>query len=252
MASGGDQDRALQAVKEYFAREDDRFIVALREIFDGPALAAFVDRWKNDSRPWARRQIAAYLRAPFDVPGHHVVVKRLFKQAESNRDHELMAAFLVAFDRLVRRVRKTKRRYEWIRETRQYLVHETEVLAMPHNSILPPRLPQKWVDPRTGKEVEIPAWRPFYSDSHRLFSSRTRHYLRRRAWRYFRRLGHQTPGEYVQAVSLALLRYTDEDVARPENLLDSWGLMHACFGASPAIEFSDRAAKVRPGHTLAD
>jgi hypothetical protein len=28
--------------------------------------------------------------------------------------------------------------------------------------------------------------------------------------------------------------------------------MHICFGASPAIEFNDRAAKVRQGHTLAE
>lgn len=251
MASGGNPDRSMHTVEEYFAREDDRFVDALREINDAPALAGFVDRWKNDSRPWARRQIVAFLRAPMDAPGHHVVVKRLFKQAEERGDHEVMAAFLVAFDRLVRRVRKTQRRYEWIRATGQYLIHETEVLATPRNTI-PPPLPRKYKNPRTGEMMVFPAWQPYYGASHRLFSSRTRHYLRRRAWRYFRRLGHQQPGEYVQAVALALLQYADEDFARPENLLDNWGLMHACFGASPAIQFSDRAAKVRPGHTLAE
>ncbi|HUY90016.1 MAG TPA: hypothetical protein VMV10_14870 [Pirellulales bacterium] len=253
MASGGNPDRVVQAVEDYFAREDDRFVAALREEFDGPTLAGFVDRWKSDSRPWARLQILAYLRMPLNAPGHHVVVKRLFKRAEGERDHELIAAFLVAFDRLVRRVRKKQRRYEWVPETRQSLVHETEVLATPRNSILPP-LPRtrKCINPRTGEEVEIPAWQLFNTASHRLFSYRTRHYLRRRAWRYFRRLGHQRPNEYVPAVSTALLQYADEDVAQPENLLDNWGLLHACFARSAAIEFSDRAANLRPGRTLAE
>ena len=69
-------------------------------------LAGLADRWKQDPRPWAREQIFKYLAMPMDRPGHHPVVKRLFKHAEAKADDELMAAFLVAFDRLVRRQRR--------------------------------------------------------------------------------------------------------------------------------------------------
>ena len=38
----------------------------------------------------------------------------------------------------------------------------------------------------------------------RLFSVATRHYLRRRSWRYFRKLGKVHPERYVAAISDAL------------------------------------------------
>ncbi len=43
-----------------------------------------------------------------------------------------------------------------------------------------------------------------------LFSYRTRYYLRRRAWRYFRRMGFATPDAYPAAIAAALRRYRDE------------------------------------------
>lgn len=251
MSTGGGAAGGMLLVEEYFDREDDRFVEALRDVEDAPALARFVDRWRRDSRPWARRQALAYLDQPLNAPGHHVVVKRLFKQAEERRDHEQMAAFLVAFDRLIRRVRKKKYRYEWIRETRQSVIHETEVLSMPHD-VIPPPVPRTYIHPRTGEELEIAVWQRYFPASFRLFSYSTRYYVRRRAWRYFRRLGYQHGEEYVLAVAQALLQYADEDVARPENLLDNWGLMHACFFHSPAIEFNERTARLQPGHTLAE
>ena len=187
-------------VGECFDREDDRFVEELLKVSHAPSLAGFVDRWKVDVRPWPRRQVLAYLRQPLNVPGHHVVVKRLFKQAEARGDHEQMALFLAAFDRLIRRVRKRRRRYEWVRETRQSLVHESEYLATPNNTLLPP-IKRKTVDPRTGRTIEVPAPRYYRVDpSMRIFSYRTRRYLRRRAWRYFRRLGFQKPAEYVPAI----------------------------------------------------
>ena len=69
--------------------------------------APIADRWRIDPRPWARQQLLNYLRLPFDQPGHQPVVKRLFKHAESKGDDEVMAAFLVAFDLLVRRENQT-------------------------------------------------------------------------------------------------------------------------------------------------
>jgi hypothetical protein len=90
-------------VDESFATQDEQFVERVRQAASPKYLAALADRWKKDPRPWAREQIFEYLRLPLDRPGHHPLVKRLFKQAEGNADHELMAAFLVAFDRLIRR-----------------------------------------------------------------------------------------------------------------------------------------------------
>jgi hypothetical protein len=55
-------------------------------------MAALADRWKKDPRSWAREQIFKCLALPLDCPGHHPLVKRLFKQDEADRDHKLMAA----------------------------------------------------------------------------------------------------------------------------------------------------------------
>ncbi len=258
MSTGGGAAGGMLLVEEYFDRGDDHFVEALRNVEDAPALARLVDRWKHDSRPWARRQVLAYLAEPLNAPGHHVVVKRLFKQAEERRDHEQMAVFLVAFDRLVRRVRTKRFRFAWNpdpRATEETAVlaeiREVECLASPQD-VIPPPLPRKYVDPATGKQGEAPYWQRYYPASFRLFSYRTRHYLRRRAWRYFRRLGYQHRDEYVAAITPALLQYADEDVARPEHLLDNWGLMHACFFRSRAIEFNERTTKLRADHTLAE
>ena len=60
------------------------------------------------------------------------MVKRLFKQAEASNDHELMAAFLVAFDRLVRRLRRMRHRYNF--QTRQSW--QEEELFAPRDQIL--------------------------------------------------------------------------------------------------------------------
>jgi hypothetical protein len=69
----------------------------------------------------------------------------------------------------------------------------------------------------------------------RLFSVNTRNYLRRRAWRYFRRLGRQHPERYVPALARALTLYEDADVADGLALLDNWGLVHALFHHSPVL-----------------
>src|SRR5690348_671799 len=101
---------------EYFASGDARFLETLRQISSIKYLAAFADRWKKDPRPWAREQMVAYLRQPLNCPSHQPLVKRLFKQAEEMKDDELMAEFLVAFDRLVRRVQTIHNR--WDRDSR--------------------------------------------------------------------------------------------------------------------------------------
>ena len=78
----------------------------------------------------------------------------------------------------------------------------------------------------------------------------TRNYLRRRAWRYFRRLGRKQPDRYIPAVCTALKLYTDADVADGLALLDNWGLVHVLFHHSPTILAKPTGWVVATGATL--
>jgi len=70
----------------------------------------------------------------------------------------------------------------------------------------------------------------------RLYSVATRHHLRRRLWRYFRKLGKLDPARYTRTIAQAIVLYQDEDLENRINLLDRWCLVHALFGAHPALE----------------
>jgi hypothetical protein len=235
---------SLLLAEEYFGAEDPRFLDAIRAVRQPKALAGFVDRWKRDVRPFARAQMLAYLERPLDCPCHNVVVKRWFKHAEEQGDDELMAAMLVALDRSVRRVRKTRTRYDW--KSRDIWTEER--LATPRD-VLPREMVHHARNPRTGQPVSIPVRLP---RNGRLFTHRTRNYLRRRAWRYFRKLGYQHAERYAPAITRALAQYTDDDFARGENILDNWGLMHACYRGHPALEFTTHQVRLKEGRTIGD
>jgi hypothetical protein len=211
--------------EEYFATENPAFLETVRKANQTKALAALADRWKKDPRPWAREQLLAYLALPFNCPGHQPVVKHLFKHAEETGDHEVMVAFLVAFDRLVRREIRTKRHWDFRARTS----YEEERLVTPRDVI--------GAYPR-GKA--------------KLFKYRTRYYLQRRAWRYFRRLGYREPLKYIPAIVNALARYEDADLQKGENILDSWSLMHACFAESDALEFGATHVQLKDGRALGE
>jgi hypothetical protein len=244
-ARGGNLSTVL--VDESFASQDDAFLERLRQVSSTKYLAGLADRWKKDPRPWAREQIFAYLDQPMDRPGHHPLVKRLFKQAESNRDHELMGAFLVAFDRLIRRKRSTRFRYD--PSSRQ--VHQEEELVAPANQILSEGIFEGGNDAGSGRFVPRPSSRRIPKMG-RLFTYKTRHYLRRRVWRYFRRLAIQQPAEFPSTIASALLRYRDADVASGANILDNWSLMHIAFVGSPALKFFRSVVQVADDRSLAD
>jgi hypothetical protein len=233
-------------LEEYLAKGDDRFLPALREFHDPKKLVPIVERWKRDHRPWARQQIIDYLDLPMNCLGHEPVIKRLFKQAEERNDDELMAAFAVAFDRLVRRVRRT--RYRWDYRTRTGW--EEEWLKSPRNTL--PHVGKQHrigINPATGQQIAIPPRVPKIA---LLFSYHTRYHLRRRAWRYFRRKGFQKPKEFCAAVALMLRRYTDGYIASGESLLDSWSLMHACFRRSDVLKIDPSKINVNEGRSLAE
>lgn len=238
-------DRAsMLLMEEYFARQSDGFVDALRLVKHPKVLAAFADRWKKDSRPWARAQVLAYLEQPLDCPGHQPLVKRLFKDAEERKDDELMAAFLVAFDTLVRRVRQS--RWRWDRATRSSV--EEETLGTPRD-VLPAEAAGTRFDPKTGVRVTI-GKNGGRVRGGRVFSHRTRQYLRRRAWRYFRWMAHGRPDAYATAILPALRRYRDADLEKGENILDSWALLQICFHGGDVIEFHSRHHRLREGRSL--
>lgn len=247
MPSPPNNDRgSMLLVEECFASEHAGFLEALRRIDSPKLLAAFADRWKKDARPWAREQILAYLDLPLNSPGHEPLIKHLFKDAEERKDDALMAVFLVAFDTLVRRVRK--HRWRWDPRTRSS--SQDEYLAV-RRDVLPKEGERKAIDPRTGRQIVVPIRRRIVPGG-RLFSYRTRYYLRRRAWRYFRWLGYARPEDFPAVVATALRRYQDSDLAKGENILDSWALLNICFRGSDALEFLPAHLRLKPGRTLAE
>ena len=243
----GQREPSTLLVDELFARQDDQFVERVREVRAAKYLAGLADRWKHDPRPWAREQILIYLSRPLDRPGHHPLVKRLFKQAEGQRDDELMAHFLVAFDRLIRRRRRTVTRFDW--STRS--AWREERLVSPQDQILPLQPPRVVEIPWTGQKFTRPAYERAPANG-RLFSYRTRRYLRRRAWRYFRWMRFQRPADYTRAVAKALPLYRDEDLAQGENILDCWSLLNIAFRGSEVLAFRPNGVGVVEGRSLGE
>lgn len=292
---------------EMLERGDVDFVEAFRRQTDPEALGRFADRWYGDRRPASRRLFLEYLDRPLNAYRHEVVIKRLFKRAEADGDDLLMAAFLVAFDRSVRRRRSRtvhhvqeafddrqkaerlaadwkSRGFEGVGvweirrgEFRAFASWSEERLITPGHIIMP-RGRRLWFDrnwnprPQERSDFFVPDWAyrinqawGRYRDAaripeparkllerFRLFTTKTRHYLRRRAWRYFRKLGRTHPDRYLPAITEALIRYEDADVADGLALLDNWGLVHALFHHSEVLEAKATGWVVAEGKSLAD
>src|SRR3954465_6550686 len=105
-------DGSWSLAEELFARADAGFGGELRRVHFAARLGDFAARWHADPRPFARAALLDYLSRPLNCYRHEPLVKRLFKLAGRAGDDGLMGAFLVAFDRTIRRARKTVRRYK--------------------------------------------------------------------------------------------------------------------------------------------
>src|SRR5713101_2040384 len=97
-------------IEELLERGDPAFVTELRKVHDAERLGGFANRWYADPRPWARQFLFDYFNLPLNAFRHEALVKRLFKLAEKAGDDALMARFMVAFDRSVRRVKSDRRR----------------------------------------------------------------------------------------------------------------------------------------------
>jgi hypothetical protein len=225
-------EQAWSEAEALFARGEAAFVDRLRCFHNADILAAFTARWFADRRPEARRMLRDYLSRPLNAYRHEVLVKRLFKMSEAANDDEIMAYFLVLFDRSVRRVKRRRWDYRTSDIGERMIAPRN---TMPQN--LPSEIPQPLRDRLARK---------------RLFSVHTRNYLRRRVWRYFRTMGKTHPQQYVKAVSAALILYEDADVADGAAFLDNWGLIQALFHHSAALVAKPHGWTLAQGRTLAE
>ncbi|AKF09215.1 hypothetical protein DB32_006364 [Sandaracinus amylolyticus] len=239
---------SMLLLEELFEHEDPRFfgeIVAFRQApettkhgqgkhtwelpkkrgpFAPTRLGAFGEKWARDSRPWARQMLLRWIdETAGAAPGQRPLVKHVFKAAEAARDAELIAAFLVAFDRLFRYSLKRSTRWDW-RTSEQ---REIAVL----------------------KRVKTPGTDPLRAPT---FSSHTRAHLRRRALRFFREMGREDPAAFRRWIFDALARYEDAHVGKPEDLVASWSLMQLLHHGSDAIALSSRGGTIVHGRSLKD
>jgi hypothetical protein len=288
-------------VEDLLERGDAAFVDELRRIDDADRLAAFAAKWYNDRRPASRRLLLDYLGRPLNAYRHEPLVKRLFKLAEKAEDDEVMAHFLAALDRSIRRVRRKRMRTEtqtvntreaaqalirlwesqgaeftniseWRRNFHAWARWTEEAVGTPWGTVLPRGKMPPARNPRTGERIEFsdlmarlglkgppPESLQDLPESFRrklarfrLFSVHTRHYLRRRAWRYFRKLGQKQPQRYVAAVRAALRLYTDEDAPDGLALLDNWGLVHILFHHAPVLVARTTGWRLAPERSLAE
>ena len=205
---------SMLAVQEYFESGDARFLNAILSVRSPDDLRRFAATWMRDPRPWAREQLRSYFGGPLTQEGHKPLIKGLFKAAEKAGNDEAMRLFMVVLDRSVRRT--TRPRYDWQYQT-----------TLDHHRV-----------PRTRPPT--------------LFSVHTRTYLRRRAWRYFRRLGFRDRTRYLRSALASALEYRDEDCDSGIHFLDNWGLMHILFAHSKVLRKTAHAWWVRDGMALRD
>src|SRR5262245_38265164 len=108
MSGGGD----WLLLQELLDRGEPESVDRLRAVTDADALGQFAERWYAHPSQGARRLLLEYLERPLNAYRHEALVKRLFKLAEAAGDDAVMARFLVAFDRSIRRVQRAHRHWE--------------------------------------------------------------------------------------------------------------------------------------------
>jgi len=228
-----------KVVEELLERADPGFVDELRRIHNAPELGDFATKWYSDPRPAARRFLIEYLDRPLNAGRHEPLVKRMFKLAEAANDDEIMSRFLVCVDRSVRRQRKKRHQYDSV--TRSY--GEVEKIVSPSNLVMPK-------NDDTFNDIDERRREMF--SKNRLFSVPTRNYLRRRAWRYFRKIGKTQPERYFAAMKNILTFYRDEDFADGLALIDNWGLIHILFHNCPALLSNPTGWVLIEGKSLLD
>lgn len=217
MSAGG----SWLLLDELWTAGEPRFLAELWTLSTGhdKRLVKLGQRWLEDPRPFARTALLAYIDDGCDRPYLRALTKTLFKGAEARGDDEVMARFMVAFDRLTPRVLEPTSRWDWV--TRSTVTGQALTRA--------PGVPKyDYESKQSGR-----------------FSWRTRLYVQRRVLRYFRRLGAKDPARYTKAVYGALRRYPDEQLSTVPQLLGAWSLIHLLYWGSPELRRTSNGVQVR-------
>lgn len=236
-------------LEETFAAQDERFVDSLKQFDTDQYLATFVQKWLADQRPWARQQVFVYLTGSLNLPGHEVVFKRLYKHFRAAADHEVMAHFMVALDRMVRRQICTAWHYDWSNRTSW---STQAIRAIPNQSFRDIAGSTVTLNNDRGSATEYVLRDQRNKPTNMLFSHKTRNYLRRSVWRYFRLLSYRDPDAYLKAMGRALSLYRDDDFQTGENILDNWSLMHACYYHDENIQFTQSHTNIVDGKSLSN
>ncbi|MCG3195163.1 MAG: hypothetical protein DIJKHBIC_04433 [Thermoanaerobaculia bacterium] len=233
-------------IDEYFVTADPRLVNEVLASVSAPKLKALAAKWFDDPRPLLRELLLSYVDDGCDRVGHRPLVKQLFKLAEQGKDDELMAHFLCAFDRLV--THRLAPVQKWDPQSRR-MTAVTELKNVTGVRVAcPPR--DRGVRKRSG--LVLFGSPPHITSGLLRFSLRTRHYLQRRVFRYFRQVGWRDPVRFRKAVIKALVLYRDEHLASPEALLDSWSLVHLLYRDSRVLERRPRGVAVGKNASLKD
>jgi cell division septum initiation protein DivIVA len=243
-------------IEEHLKAGDERFLGILLNARCESAWRGLAWRWYTDKRPFARGMLLRYIDDGCDRPHHRLLVKRLLALAEEAGDDEAMGHFMVAYDRLCRR--KLGQRMLRDKQGRR-----RQIFGLVRDRSIPSRLPVDYA--RLNREaasfrkrfklrakdspLRVPKrYQPRLPAAR--FSWRTRRYLQRRAFRYFRGIGRADKLRYGRGVARALLLYRDEHLATPEALLDAWGFVNALYWGSPVLDRGPHGAEVARGRSL--
>lgn len=225
-------------IDELFRAGDARFLDEVLACASDKKLTSLAEPWITDTRPEMRRALLDYVDDGCDRFFHKGLVKHLFKAAERRGDDELMAHFMVAFDRLSRRYPYTRKR--WNYQTRT----ATTQTVLSADPFVPERFERG-----DEKEKEKKSARTYETAR---FSRATRRYLSRRAFRYFRGIGRSDKARYGRAMRTALALYQDAHLDSPVRVLDAWSLLHVLYAWSPVLDRSPRGVRVAPGRSLGE
>jgi hypothetical protein len=213
--------------------DGSRFLDEVLACHGHQKLTTLAEPWFADARPEMRRALLEYVDDGCDRGFHRGLVKHLFKAAEKHQDDELMAHFMVAFDRLTRRYAVERTTYD-----RGTVGKQTVLCSDP---LVPAWIQETDPKARQKKQGETPR-----------FTRATRRYLARRAFRYFRAIGRSDRARHGRAMRLALPLYEDRHLDTPVRILDSWALVHVLYAWSPVLRRIPTGINVAKGRSLAE
>jgi hypothetical protein len=197
-ARGEDPEAFQRALEAHLATSPDAWAaVELLYVIDSPTV---------------RPAVLAQLRAVKIAPPYFYWLRHVFKAAEYRRDAEVFGLLAYRFEKT-----RANQPYDFARDARQGINPFT-------------RQPMTIVG-RPQAEGALPRGTP------KVYTSPTRVYLRRRAWRTLRRMGEIGDADYAKMAVGVLLPFTDADADDPRAVYDKWApywaFNHVLYENSP-------------------